>query len=61
MLVDQFGDIPYSEALMGAENSRPAYDDALTIYQDLITRLNAVIADLDDTYSGFGDADILYR
>lgn len=61
VLVDQFGDTPYSEALMGAENSRPAYDDALTIYQDLITRLNAVIVDLDDTYSGFGDADILYN
>jgi hypothetical protein len=28
VLVDQFGDTPYSEALMGAENSRPAYDDA---------------------------------
>ena len=49
MLVDQFGDTPYSEALMGAENSRPEYDDALTIYQDLITRLNTVITDLDDT------------
>ena len=61
VLVDQFGDTPYSEALMGAENSRPAYDDALTIYQDLITRLNTVITDLDDTFSGFGDADILYN
>lgn len=61
VLVDQFGDTPYSEALMGAENSRPAYDDALTIYQDLITRLNTVITDLDDSFSGFGDADILYN
>lgn len=61
VLVDQFGDTPYSEALMGAENSRPAYDDALTIYEDLITRLNTVIADLDDTSSGFGEADILYN
>ncbi|MFZ0471498.1 MAG: SusD/RagB family nutrient-binding outer membrane lipoprotein, partial [Bacteroidales bacterium] len=61
VLVDQFGDTPYTEALMGAENSRPAYDDALTIYQDLITRLNTVITDLDDTFSGFGDADILYN
>jgi len=61
VLVDQFGDTPYSEALLGAENSRPAYDDALTIYQDLITRLNTVITDLDDASSGFGDADILYN
>jgi hypothetical protein len=60
VLVDQFGNVPYTEALMGAENSRPVYDDALSIYQDLITRLNTVITDLDDTYSGFGDADVLY-
>lgn len=60
VLVDQFGNIPYTEALMGAENSQPKYDDAWTIYQDLITRLNAVIADLDDNYDGFGTADILY-
>jgi len=61
VLVDQFGNVPYSEALMGAENSRPKYDDALTIYQDLITKLDGVIADLDENYAGFGDADILYN
>jgi hypothetical protein len=61
VLVDQFGNVPYSEALMGAENSRPVYDDALTIYKDLITRLNTVIADLDETAGGFGVADILYN
>lgn len=61
VLVDQFGNVPYSEAVMGAENSRPKYDDALTIYNDLITRLNSVITNLDDTYTGFGDADILYN
>ncbi|MCE5347190.1 MAG: SusD/RagB family nutrient-binding outer membrane lipoprotein [Bacteroidales bacterium] len=60
VLVDQFGNIPYSEALMGAENSRPKYDDAWTIYQDLITRLDAVIADLDATADGFNEADVLY-
>lgn len=60
VLVDQFGNVPYSEALMGADNSRPKYDDALTIYQDLITRLNSAINDLDDNYGAFGDADVLY-
>ena len=60
ILVDQFGNIPYTEALMGGENSRPKYDDALTIYQDLITRLNKAIADLDGDYDSFGTADILY-
>ena len=60
VLVDQFGNIPYSEALMGAENSTPVYDDALTIYLDLIDRLDAAIADLDADYGSFGDADLLY-
>ena len=60
VLVDQFGNIPYSEALLGAANSRPVYDDAFTIYQDLITRLQSAMADLDDTYESFGVADILY-
>ncbi|WP_368736309.1 SusD/RagB family nutrient-binding outer membrane lipoprotein, partial [Vibrio parahaemolyticus] len=31
VLVDTFGDVPYSEAL-DFENSTPAYDDAGTIY-----------------------------
>lgn len=61
VLVDQFGNIPYSQALLGGENSRPAYDDAWAIYQDLITRLDAAINDLDPDYDGFGDADILYE
>lgn len=60
VLVDQFGNIPYTEALMGAENSRPKYDDALTIYNDLIDRLDQVIIDINDNYDGFGDADVLY-
>ncbi len=61
VLVDQFGNIPYTEALMGAENSRPKYDDALTIYQDLIDRLDDAIADLDTDFDSFGNADLLYN
>ena len=60
VLVDQFGDIPYSEALMGAQNSRPKYDDAWTVYQDLISRLNTVISNIDVDAGAFGDADVLY-
>lgn len=61
VLVDQFGDIPYSEALMGSANSRPKYDNALAIYQDLILRLNKAITDLDLDYGSFGTADFLYE
>jgi hypothetical protein len=38
-LVENFGDIPYSEALDHHFTS-PVYDDALTIYKDLISRLD---------------------
>jgi len=60
VLIDAFGDVPYSEALMGAENSRPKYDDAFTVYKDLVTKLNLAIADLNSNYDGFGTADVLY-
>jgi hypothetical protein len=60
ILIDAFGDVPYSEALMGAENSRPKYDDAFTVYKDLVTKLNLAIADLNSNYDGFGTADVLY-
>lgn len=45
-LVDTFGDIPYSQAL-NPGNTTPAYDDAATIYQDLIATLDAAIALID--------------
>ncbi|MCF0064996.1 SusD/RagB family nutrient-binding outer membrane lipoprotein [Dyadobacter chenwenxiniae] len=43
-LVDAFGDVPYTEALQNNANLTPKYDDAATIYQDLVTRLDAAIA-----------------
>jgi hypothetical protein len=60
VLVDAFGNVPYSDALQGDANSRPKYDDAFTIYKDLLVRLNAAIAGLDDNYDAFGTADVLY-
>ena len=61
MLVDAFGNVPYSEALMGQENSRPKYDDAFTVYKDLVVNLSKAIANLDSNYDGFGTADVLYN
>jgi hypothetical protein len=61
VLVDAFGDVPYSEALMGSENSRPKYDDAFTVYKDLVVSLSEAIANLDSNYDGFGSADVLYN
>lgn len=58
VLVDTFGDIPYSEAL-NADITLPAYDDAATIYQDLISRLGSAGADLQ-AGQGFTGADVIY-
>lgn len=44
ILVDTYGDIPYFEALQRGANTTPAYDDALTVYEDLIVQLNNAIA-----------------
>lgn len=50
-LVDSFGNIPYTEAL--SDETLPVYDDASTIYSDLISRLNSVLTNLTGT--GFSD------
>lgn len=60
-LVDAFGNVPYTEALQATEgNSQPAYDDAATIYADIMTRLSSAVNALDDTYNSWGDADLIY-
>ncbi|WP_439557672.1 SusD/RagB family nutrient-binding outer membrane lipoprotein [Dyadobacter sp.] len=46
-LVDAFGDVPYTEALQNNANLTPKYDDAATIYQDLVTKLDEAIALID--------------
>jgi hypothetical protein len=53
-MVETFGDVPYTEALDYANKPTPVYDDGLTIYQDLITRLNAAIANIDPAAPGMG-------
>ncbi|MGN8068169.1 SusD/RagB family nutrient-binding outer membrane lipoprotein [Mucilaginibacter sp. 22184] len=57
-LVTTFGDVPYSQAL-DAKNNFPKYDDAATIYKDLLKRLDADVAALSGTAS-LGSADIIY-
>jgi len=61
VMVLTYGDIPYSEAL-DYNNPTPKYDDAATIYSDLLTRLDAAIASVDASKASFddGSADIIY-
>src|SRR6266498_1949995 len=58
-LVTNFGNIPYSEAL-NIDITQPKYDDAATIYTDLLQRLDADITALNDAAESFGSADLLY-
>lgn len=52
ILVNTFGDVPYSEAL-DPNKPFPKYDDAKTIYADLLTRLAADISKLNPSGGGF--------
>lgn len=58
-IVDQWGDVPYSEAL-DIDNTLPKYDDAVTIYKDLFKRIDAAIGNLDPASGSFGSADLIY-
>jgi hypothetical protein len=62
LLVDFWGDIPYSEALKGVSNIQPAVDNGSAIYPQLLTLLDEAIVDLKAT-SGLlapGTADYIY-
>lgn len=60
VLVDTFGDIPYTEALDIVDFPLPKYDDAQTIYRDLILKLTTAAHALDQSTESFGDADLVY-
>ena len=60
VLVDTFGNVPYSQALNIEIYPNPKYDDAKTIYKDLIARLTADSALLTSSTNSFGDADLVY-
>ncbi len=57
-LVDIFGDVPYTEAL-DITNISPAYDDASTIYKDLLTRAKAAADALNTGAGSFGGDDLM--
>lgn len=43
ILVDVYGNVPYTEALKGGGNPTPAYDNGLDIYKDLLREIDAGI------------------
>lgn len=58
VLVETFGNVPYTQAL--GDNLLPGYDDGLTIYKDLISRLNVAIGNLNQNQGSFGGYDNMY-
>jgi len=51
IMVDIYGDVPYSEALLRGGNPTPKYDDAQMIYKDLIIQLTSAIELINTTAS----------
>lgn len=58
--VDTYGNVPYSQALQGAENLIPVYDDDEAIYADLFARLDAALVSLNAGSDSFGASDLVY-
>ncbi len=64
-LTDQFGDVPYFEAVNAASeiNTHPKYDKQEDIYKDMLKELKEAAAQLSDDPSqkSFGNADLLLK
>lgn len=58
-LVTTYGNIPYTEAL-DITKPFPKFDDQKTVYDELLTRLDADIAALDASGASYGAADAIY-
>ncbi len=54
-ITDRWGDVPYFDALKGAENLSPAYTPQEQIYKDLVKELTEAVAQFDDGPGPTGD------
>lgn len=64
LLVDLYGDVPYTEANQRGENTTPAYDDAATIYKSVIDDLTEVvdmIKNRPENAENPGSQDIIFK
>jgi len=59
IMVDIWGDIPYTEALKGVENTTAKYDDAESIYNDLLAKLKSATEMIDESQPGMS-GDLIY-
>lgn len=60
---DTYGDIPYFESCLPVEKAitTPKYDLQKDIYADFFKELKEAVAEMDDSKSSFGDADVMYK
>ncbi len=64
MAVDQWGDIPYTEALQAEEgNNTPAYDKPVDIYTDLFKKIEEAntLLGTPNAADNLGDGDLIYN
>jgi hypothetical protein len=54
-MTDRWGPLPYTNALQGRDNLRPAYDTQETIYMDLLNELSEAVAQMDGGAGVDGD------
>jgi hypothetical protein len=61
VLVDVFGNVPFTEAL-DPGNITPAYDDASAVYDNVLSMIDGAVDAIDASESGFvGGQDVLYN
>lgn len=63
-LVDNYNNVPYSQALQGSSNLNPTYDNGSAIYDDLMKQLDAAIALIQGAPTAAvnpGSADIMFN
>lgn len=60
-VVNTYGNVPYSEAFSPDQTLSPKYDDAATIYSDLIKRLDGAIAKVTPASKGYMEEDLVYK
>jgi len=62
-LVDNYNNVPYTQALQGTGNLTPAYDTGQSIYNDLMKQLDAAIVLIQGASASAvnpGSADVMY-
>lgn len=61
ILVDVWGNVPFTDALQGVKNPQPKYDDSKSIYDGLFVLIDKGIADLGGTnIRPVGAEDLIY-